>query len=158
MTKKEITYIQQEMRQQNISEASIVYLSRYAGEKIGRSQDVAELLMNNWEKDINFRETMYLILMNRRNVPIGKFMISKGGIHGTVIDVKLINCIAILSLSSSVILCHNHPSGEANPSEADIKLTKKVKDALKLFDINLLDHLIVVPGGKYYSFADNGLI
>ncbi len=85
-------------------------------------------------------------------------MMSKGGTSGTVADIKLITCIAIKTLASGVILAHNHPSGSLKPSTEDLLITKKLSDSLKLFDIKIIDHLIVSPEGGYYSFADLGNI
>jgi len=78
-----------------------------------------------------------------------------GGINGTVADVRLLFATAVQSLATSVIIAHNHPSGTLEPSNADIQLTDKIKEAGKLMDISLLDHLIITDYG-YYSFADEG--
>lgn len=84
-------------------------------------------------------------------------MISQGGLDGTVADLRIIFAIALKSLSTSIVVAHNHPSGNKKPSAADTKLTKKIKDAGELLDIQLLDHLILVENG-YFSFADEGLL
>jgi DNA repair protein RadC len=83
--------------------------------------------------------------------------ISKGGISGTVVDARLILKPAIEHLASSIILCHNHPSGQLKPSEQDISLTKKLKESARLMEISVLDHLII-GDQKYLSFADEGLL
>ena len=83
--------------------------------------------------------------------------LSQGGISGTVIDVRLILKKAVECLASGIILCHNHPSGNLNPSEADTKITKKIREAGTYLDVQLLDHLIISEK-DYYSFADNGLL
>jgi len=93
--------------------------------------------------------------LDRANNTAGFAKISQGGTAGTVVDIKIIAKYAVESLSSSVIICHNHPSGNITPSEADINITKKIKDALLLFDIKLTDH-IILSENNYYSFADNG--
>jgi DNA repair protein RadC len=80
----------------------------------------------------------------------------KGGLSGTVTDVRLIYQGAIKVNASGIIVCHDHPSGNLNPSESDANITRKIKDAGVLLDIQLLDHLIVVPEVKYYSMADEG--
>lgn len=100
-------------------------------------------------------EEFWILLLNRANKIIDKFKISQGGIAGTVIDVKLILKQAIDKLASSIILCHNHPSGNIHPSNSDTDITKKLKDAGQLMDIAVLDHIIVTDK-KYYSFADEG--
>ena len=80
---------------------------------------------------------------------------SRGGIDGTVVDPKVILKKALEEMATSLILCHNHPSGNLKPSNADIVLTKKIKDAAALLDIKVIDHIIVSEVG-YYSFADEG--
>ncbi len=102
-------------------------------------------------------EEFWITLLNRANKVRHRFNISKGGLTGTVIDVRLIMKKALENNASSLILCHNHPSGNINPSDADIQITKKLKDAGKLMDIPVLDHLIVTENG-YFSFADEGII
>ncbi len=83
---------------------------------------------------------------------------SRGGITYTLVDLRLIFGVILKSLSTAVILCHNHPSGTLLPSNPDKDLTRKIKNAAGLFDIKVLDHLILTPGGDYYSFADNGML
>ncbi len=94
--------------------------------------------------------------MNRSNFPIGVIPISKGGLSATVVDIKLIMSIALKSLSSGIILSHNHPSGNLEPSYEDNKLTRRIKEACELMDIKLLDHIILTPDSRYRSFADMG--
>lgn len=102
-------------------------------------------------------EEFWVIYLNRKNEVIKKENISKGGITGTIADSKIIFKHAIELLASGIILCHNHPSGSVNPSQADISLTKKMKEIGDLIDSPVLDHIIV--GEKnYFSFADNSLI
>lgn len=102
-------------------------------------------------------EEFHILLLNRANVVVRRLTISKGGISGTVVDARLIFKPALELLASSVILCHNHPSGKIKPSEADISLTKKLKQAGKMMDVNILDHLII-GHRQYYSFADEGIL
>jgi len=102
-------------------------------------------------------EEFWIIYLNRSNKIIDKQKISQGGIAGTVIDIKLILKNALQKLSSSIIICHNHPSGNKIPSEADLKITKKLKEAADLLDIKVLDHLILTEK-EYYSFADEGML
>lgn len=102
-------------------------------------------------------EEFYVLYMNRSNRPITFKHISTGGVTGTVADTKIILKHALELLASSFIAFHNHPSGNLNPSQADIALTKKLKAAAELIDVALLDHLII--GDKnYYSFADEGML
>ena len=102
-------------------------------------------------------EEFWVLLLNRNNLVIDKFMVSQGGLSGTVIDVRIILKTALDKLASSIILCHNHPSGNLIPSEADKDITKKIKEAGKHMDIPVLDHLIIA-NDLYFSFADEGLI
>ncbi len=100
-------------------------------------------------------EEFWLLFLSRSNKEISRMRLSQGGISGTVIDVRILMKKAVECLASGIILCHNHPSGNISPSDADIQLTRKIRDAGRLMDINLLDHIIIC-GDKYYSFADNG--
>lgn len=102
-------------------------------------------------------EEFRLLLLNRANQVIREVGLSKGGITGTVVDIALAAKVAVESNSCSVVVAHNHPSGQTEPSEHDIQVTKKLREAYKLFDISLLDHLIIGEM-KYFSFADEGLI
>lgn len=100
-------------------------------------------------------EEFWALFLNRGNKVIAKERLSQGGVSGTIIDAKLVMKRGIELLASSIIVCHNHPSGQNRPSDADIVITRKLMDAGKLLDIPILDHLIVA-GGEYYSFMDNG--
>lgn len=100
-------------------------------------------------------EEFWIILLNKRNAIINKILISKGGLAGTVADPKIIFKAALEHNAASIILAHNHPSGNLKPSPADIKLTKKIVEAGRMLDISILDHVIFCDK-KYYSFADVG--
>ena len=98
-------------------------------------------------------EEFWVLYLNRANIVLRKERVSSGGVSGTVVDNKIILKKALLNLASSIILVHNHPSGNLNPSIQDKKVTQKMKLACQLLEINLLDHLIIA-GNSYYSFAD----
>ena len=100
-------------------------------------------------------EEFWLLLLDRGNRLLERTKVSQGGMHGTVADPKLIFRSALEKRASSVILCHNHPSGQLRPSQEDIVLTKKLVEGGRFLDITVQDHLIVATTG-YYSFADNG--
>jgi len=102
-------------------------------------------------------EEFWVLMLNRNNLVIDKMMVSQGGLAGTVIDVRIILKMALDKLACSIILCHNHPSGNLIPSEADKEITRKIKEAGKHMDIPVLDHLII-GNHAYFSFADEGLI
>lgn len=102
-------------------------------------------------------EEIWVAFLSRSNKIIEKIRVSQGGISGTVIDNRLIMKSALDAHTSSIILCHNHPSGNLNPSQQDKDITQKLKEAAKFFDMQVLDHIII--GEKdYYSFADNGML
>ncbi len=121
--------------------------------KIAGSTDVFDL-MHPILADLPHEE-FWIILLNRANKVISTQKISQGGISGTVMDSKLIMKAAIDQLASSIILCHNHPSGNRIPSSQDKNVTLKMKEAGKIMDIPILDHIIVTEDG-FYSFADEG--
>lgn len=100
-------------------------------------------------------EEFWVLYLNRANKVIGRERLSQGGVAGTVIDTKMVMKRGIELLASALILCHNHPSGQTKPSDADMHITRKLADAGKLLDIPVLDH-IIVAGRDYYSFMDNG--
>lgn len=102
-------------------------------------------------------EEFWLLMLNRANRVIGRFKVSQGGLSGTVIDTRIILKKALDKLASSIIVCHNHPSGNMQPSDADVKITEKLKKAAEILEIKLLDH-IIIANKSYFSFADEGLI
>ncbi len=102
-------------------------------------------------------EEFWVLLLNRNNLVIDKFMVSQGGLAGTIIDVRIILKTALEKLACSMILCHNHPSGNLQPSEADKEITRKIREAGKQMDIPVLDHLII-GNDAYFSFSDEGLM
>jgi DNA repair protein RadC len=115
--------------------------------------------MENWDLDsIEHIEEFKLMLLTRSNKVLGIASISKGGISGTVTDVRIILQYAIKANASGIIICHNHPSGNMQPNESDIAIIRKVKESGNIMDIQLLDHLIIVPEGTYYSMGDEGII
>lgn len=125
--------------------------------KIKSSRDAAEYCRNFFGSDIDLYESFFMVLLNQSNNTIGYVKISQGGIAGTVVDVRILAKYAIESLSTSVILCHNHPSGNKRPSNADISITNKAIKALDLFEVKILDHIILTES-DYLSFSDEGLI
>lgn len=106
--------------------------------------------------DLNHEE-MWVLLLNRSNKILKKIQVSKGGVSGTVADIRMIMKEAIENLASGMILCHNHPSGVAEPSFDDNNVTKKLKDAGTLMEIVLQDHVIVCDTA-YYSYRDEGML
>lgn len=123
--------------------------------KITSSQDAYKVFKKIWSNQIETREEMIVLLLDRSNHVLGYHILSVGGITGTVADLRLLFAVALQSLATSVILSHNHPSGNLSPSQADISLTKKIKEAGEIMNITLLDHLIITKEG-YASFQDEG--
>jgi DNA repair protein RadC len=124
--------------------------------KITSSRDAAELFRKIWDNDsLNIYESFIVLYLNRSNKSIGWLKVSQGGISGTVIDTRLILATGLKCLASGIILAHNHPSGNRNPSEADRHITYKIKAGAKLLDMAVLDHVIITED-EYYSFADEG--
>lgn len=123
--------------------------------KITLSQDVFDLLKPHLT-DLSHEE-FWVVYLNRANRVIRKQQISLGGVAGTIADPKIILKTAIEELASGIVLAHNHPSGNLSPSQADIDLTKKIKEAGKLLEIQVLDH-VIFGLSKYYSFADEGIL
>ncbi|MDA3779554.1 MAG: DNA repair protein RadC [Bacteroidales bacterium] len=124
-------------------------------QQISKSSDVFEVF-HPLLSDLPHEE-FWILLLNRSNKITSKIKISQGGITGTVIDVKIIIKTALEKLASSIILCHNHPSGNINASDADNKITNKLIEAAKLFEIQVLDH-IIIGDNKFYSYADDNKI
>jgi DNA repair protein RadC len=124
-------------------------------EKVATSKD-AYNAMKGRLADLPHEE-FWLVMLNRANAIVKKELISRGGVSGTVVDTRIIFKMAIEHYASSIIICHNHPSGNVKPSDADIRITKNIKEAGKIMEIPLVDHLIITEQG-YYSFTDEGLI
>jgi DNA repair protein RadC len=122
--------------------------------QITSSNDVYQFLKERILKGIEVQEHFIAIYLNQANKIIGYYHHSTGTINATMVDVEIVSAVALKTLAKSVIISHNHPSGNLTPSEADRTLTRRIKEALKLFDIHLLDHVIVTRNG-YYSFAES---
>ena len=139
-----------------ISEYSLKYTkSEIQKTKVTTSESASNVIRKFYFDDINIYESFFILLLNRANNTTGFAKISQGGTAGTVVDIKIIAKYAVESLSSAVIICHNHPSGDKRPSDADLNITRRIKDALLLLDIKLIDHIIITEN-DFYSFADNG--
>lgn len=125
--------------------------------KLSSSQDSVDVLRTIWSDRLEHIEEFVVICLNRANRLLGWAKVSSGGLSGTVADPKVIFQIALKSNSSSIILAHNHPSGNVQPSEQDVRLTRKNKEAGLILDLQVLDHIILTSEG-YYSFADEGIL
>jgi len=145
-----------------VTEVEITYKSKQKPSertKIMRSSESVDVFrtIQEFNANMEYKEMFYVMYLNRGNKILSVIKISEGGTAGTVVDTKHIMQGAILQNASSMILCHNHPSGECRPSQADIDITNRIKQGAKLFDIGLLDHVILTPE-SFYSFADEGQI
>lgn len=128
-------------------------------EPITSSQDAYNILYKFWNQNlIEYVEEFKILLLNRSNRVLGIASLSKGTTSSSIVDIKHILQYAIKTNASGLIIAHNHPSGNSDPSDSDIIITRKVKEAAKLMDIPLLDHIIIMPADGYYSFADDGRI
>ena len=144
----------------NLAEIEVSYRTTVKASerrKITNSKDSESVFREIWSDSMELKEEFYILLLNRANKVLGWYKVSEGGMSGTVVDPKLIFSTALKGLASSIILSHNHPSGNLKPSEQDITLTKRLKQAGELLEIPVLDHLILSNEG-YYSFADEGIM
>jgi len=145
----------------NVAEIEISYKNNVKASeryRVRSSKDMYGLLMTLFNDGvIDHHEQMILICMDKANKVLGYNIISSGGVSGTVVDPKIIFQIALKMNASGIIISHNHPSGVTTPSDADIRITRKIKDSGAMLEIPVLDHLIVTSEG-YYSFADEGMM
>ena len=142
-----------------MAEVQITYSSKVKSAdriKISSSEEAVNAFRAFWPSYEHIEFT-YMLLLNRQNQITGKYFLAKGGITGTVVDVRVIFQVAIKANSTSILLAHNHPSGNLQPSDADRKITRQVKEAGKILDIALLDHLILTEE-SFLSMADEGLL
>ncbi len=123
--------------------------------KITSSRDVFELMQGELAELPH--EEFWILLLNRSNHVLSKRLISEGGLSATIVDPKKVFLMALDARASFLILCHNHPSGQNSPSEADIRITKRIREGGLLLDIPVLDH-VIIGEDQYYSFADEGKI
>jgi DNA repair protein RadC len=145
----------------NIPEIELRYVqgsTRKFPDKISSSFIAAKIFRELMGVDqILLYEQFVILFLDRSNKIVGFYKHSKGGVSGTVVDVRLILLAAIKCLASGLVLCHNHPSGGLVPSEQDKTITRKLRMALESIDMNILDH-IIVTSESYYSFSDEGLL
>ena len=147
---------------EQVNEIKISYKDRVTSDKwvkIKGSQSAATFIYDYWDKStIEVQESFKVLLLNNANKVKGVFELSKGGITGTLVDLRVLLAVIVKSLSVAIILTHNHPSGTLKPSSTDKTITDKIKTATALFDVRVIDHIIITPNGDYFSFADDGLI
>lgn len=145
----------------NVAEIQLSYKPKVKAAdrpKILSSRDAYNILASTWdESKLEFVEQFKVLLTNRANKVLGIVEISSGGISGTVADPKLIFAAALKAAASGIIMAHNHPSGNLQPSQADIDLTRKMKEGGRFLEISVLDH-IIITSDTYLSFADEGYL
>ncbi|HUX94386.1 MAG TPA: JAB domain-containing protein [Bacteroidales bacterium] len=145
----------------HVAEVTLTYVTKVKPSErlsVKCSRDAHKIFFDSWDHStIEHKESVKMLLLNRANKVLGITTLSEGGISGSLMDVRIIYQFALKGNASGIIIAHNHPSGNSNPSESDLKITKKIKEAGNLLDIQLLDHIIVTPEKDIYrSFADEG--
>lgn len=144
-----------------VTEVNVTYANKIPAKlrmKISNSRDAAEILTALYDEGVmDYIEQFHVLLMNKANQVLGHKCVAIGSQTGSVVPLQVILQIAIKGNASAIIIAHNHPSGNMQPSEADIKVTRKIKEAAATMDIALLDHVILCSE-KHYSFADEGMM
>ncbi len=142
-----------------VAEIKVSYTTNRADKiKLTNCRDTFDFIITNWNLDIiEFQEECKIILVNRANFVLGIYELSKGGISGTVVDIRIILSVALKCNASGIILVHNHPSENMKPSETDEKITRKLNDACTLLDLVLIDHFII-SRNSFFSFKQDGFL
>jgi len=125
--------------------------------RIVKPETATEYLRKIWNAPLEIQESFYCLFLNRANEITGHALISLGGLTGTVVDNRIMFKYAVDTLATGIILAHNHPSGQTHPSEPDKRLTKRICKLAELFQINILDHIILTTN-SHYSFSEEGLM
>lgn len=149
------------LKSDNLAEVQLSYKSKIKASdrvKLSSSKDAANALRNIFDPNtIEHKESAVILLLNRQNQILGWAQISTGGLSASIIDPKIVFQFALNANATAIILSHNHPSGNLQPSKSDIDLTKKIKEGGKILEIDILDHIILTQD-SYYSISDNGHI
>lgn len=143
-----------------VSEFSIKYEKNFSFESLPKmlfSSSCVKVLREVWADDLNHIERFYMLGLNRANQIVNVSLISMGGVASALVDGKVLFQKALLSNSSSMIIAHNHPSGQCFPSESDKAITRKLVEFGKMIDLQVLDHIILTEN-SFYSFTDEGLL
>lgn len=144
-----------------ISEIQVSFKPRIKAKErttIRSSKDAFRAFLFKWNEGlINYQEEFKVMLLNNANHVLGILDLAKGSMDAVTVDLKILLATALKTSARKIILAHNHPSGNLNPSSADKQLTAQIKEASKLLDIDVCDHL-VITNDDYYSFADNGIL
>ena len=147
------------MKYNIVNEIKLIYTSKGNTEKkVLNSQDATDIFREHFDAEqIDYRESFYSMYMNQANKVLGIQKISESGITSSLVDIRIIMQGALLCNAVSIIIAHNHPSGNLTPSREDINITQKIKEAGQLLNINLLDHCIITSIDSY-SFSDEGIL
>lgn len=142
-----------------VNEIQLSYTSKGNSEtQIRSSDDAYKIFMDYVDKStIEYNESFYVLCLTNQGKALGIKKLHEGGITQCTVDIKMIMQTALLTNAVSIIIAHNHPGGNAQPSSADIDITNKIKEACKIMEISLLDHVILTLN-SYYSFADEGML
>jgi DNA repair protein RadC len=144
----------------NFTEVSFSFKNQLRPEErqvLKTASRVVDFTRNLYGMDIETKEQFFLICMNNAMQVLSVYQVSTGGITSCIVDLRMMFIVALNCQATQIIITHNHPSGNLNPSEADNRLTSKIKEASKFLDIHFIDHLIVTDYG-FYSYADEGMI
>jgi DNA repair protein RadC len=141
-----------------VNEVKVQYSKKIVG-KVSNSHSAVDYCKSipEFENRMEYQEVFAAIYIDYANNILCHQIIGIGAITGAIADIRIIMSTALKTLSSKIILCHNHPSGNLKPSDADIKLTKEIKNAASFFQIEVIDHIILTKE-SYYSFADNCIL
>ena len=149
------------MNLNRISQIEISYRNKIPYDKrmgITSSNDAFKVLLSSWDENkIELVEQFKILIVDQKNNCLGVADISTGGVSGCMADPRIIFSIALKAKASGIILSHNHPSGNLQPSDSDMAITEKLRQGGKLLDISILDHLIITSQG-YFSFAEKGIM
>lgn len=141
-----------------VSEVKLIYKNKVKAAdriQIRNAQDAFGVFWDAWDKEvIEHIEEMKMLLLDRSNKVMGIVSLSKGGTTGTLVDIKLVMQYALKANAHGIILAHNHPSGNMNPSEADREITERIEKACITLEIHLLDHLIISPSREFKSLTE----
>ncbi|MFI2744089.1 JAB domain-containing protein [Zhouia sp. PK063] len=149
------------MKKYSVQEIQVSYKGKLPATdlQITGSSKAAEILQQVWDQHtMTIQESFVVLLLNNANQVKGVYRLSTGGITATMVDIRLLFAVVLKSISTSIIVAHNHPSGKMQPSTPDRQITQKIKKAAEYLDIHLLDHIILSPFAEYYSFADHGIL
>ncbi|ALU24696.1 JAB domain-containing protein [Myroides odoratimimus] len=143
------------------SEVELIYKSKVKASQrpqITSSYSAYQIALKAWDSNkIELLEQFKVLMLSNNNKVLGVLEVSSGGITGTIVDLRIIFSALLKSHATAFLIIHNHPSGKLAPSDADRQITKKIKEASKILDITLLDHLIITAE-SYYSFVDEGIL